>query len=215
MVYRPPQSRIVPNSVSPTDIEFYYIGATNGNMNTRLFGPGILDIDDDLLSATQDDETDLINRQLFLQLFSNDVLIPNSMVDFNLTVIGNDTVNIIINLSTTIIIIPSEALTVLEKPSDISTIFHRFSNESINFTCNAAGTGTQLQWFYNAVKINNDDSNLLIFDKLSVNDSGVYQCFWEESDDEMFALDTWALAVQQPGNTIIQEHSTRLLNTIV
>ena len=65
VVYRPPQPRTVPNSVSPTDIEFYYIGATNGNMNTRLFGPGILDIDDDLLSATQDGGTELIVSYTF------------------------------------------------------------------------------------------------------------------------------------------------------
>ena len=93
VVYRPPQSRIVPNSVSPTDIEFYYIGATNGDMNTRLFGPGILDINNNLLSATQDEGTELINRQLFLILFSHDVFASYLTVDFNLTVIGNDTVN--------------------------------------------------------------------------------------------------------------------------
>ena len=32
-----------------------------------------------------------------------------------------------------------------------------------------------------------------------VDNAGVYQCFWEDSEDGTFALDTWALTIQVPG----------------
>ncbi len=92
----------------------------------------------------------------------------------------------------------TEPLVVLERPSNTSTIYHRFTDESINFTCNAAGTGTTLQWYHNTEKLS-VTSNTLVLDTLVVDNAGVYQCFWEESEDGSFALDTWALAIQVPG----------------
>ena len=44
-----------------------------------------------------------------------------------------------------------------------------------------------------------NDSPTLVFDRLTVSDSGVYQCFWEEGTNGIFEQDTWALTVQQPG----------------
>ena len=77
-------------------------------------------------------------------------------------------------------------------------MFHRFTEESISFTCNATGTGIQVQWYHNADLLDVNTS-VLYFANLRANQSGVYQCFWEESTDGNFASDTWALAVQIPG----------------
>ena len=96
---------------------------------------------------------------------------------------------------------------VLERPSNISTIFHRFINESINFICTATGTGTQLRWYRNTEKLT-VDSQTLVLSNVTLDDVGVYQCFWEESDDGTFALDSWALAVQVPGNGHMTSHMT-------
>ena len=77
-------------------------------------------------------------------------------------------------------------------------MFHRFTEESISFTCNATGTGVQVQWYHNADLLDVSTS-VLNFANLTADQSGVYQCFWEESADGSFASDTWALAVQTPG----------------
>ena len=77
-------------------------------------------------------------------------------------------------------------------------MFHRFTEESISFTCSATGTGVQVQWYHNAVRLDVSTS-VLNFANLTANQSGVYQCFWEQSADGSFANDTWALAVQIPG----------------
>ena len=77
-------------------------------------------------------------------------------------------------------------------------MFRRFTEESISFTCNATGTGIQVQWYHNADLLDVNTS-VLYFANLRANQSGVYQCFWEESTDGNFASDTWALAVQIPG----------------
>lgn len=99
-----------------------------------------------------------------------------------------------------VIFFPSfiEPLVVTARPSNISSVFRCFSNESINFTCSATGTVTRLLWYHNTELMDND-SPTLVFDKLTVSDSGVYQCFWEESSNGTFEQDTWALTVQQPG----------------
>ena len=77
-------------------------------------------------------------------------------------------------------------------------MFHRSTEESISFTCNATGTGIQVQWYHNADLLDVSTS-VLNFTNLTPDQSGVYQCFWEESADGNFASDTWALAVQIPG----------------
>ena len=77
-------------------------------------------------------------------------------------------------------------------------MFHRFTKESISFTCSATGTGVQVQWYHNAVLLNVSIS-ILNLTNLRANQSGVYQCFWEQSADGSFDNDTWALAIQIPG----------------
>ena len=52
-----------------------------------------------------------------------------------------------------------------------------------------------------------DNASLtLVFDRLTISDSGVYQCFWEESTNGTVEQDTWALTVQQPGQKKIIRH---------
>ena len=87
----------------------------------------------------------------------------------------------------------------MKRPSNTTNVFHRFTEGIISFTCSAIGTGVQVQWYHNAVLLEDVSTSVLNFTNLTANQSGVYQCFWEQSADGNFANDTWALAVQIPG----------------
>ena len=101
----------------------------------------------------------------------------------------------------TTLIFTIEPLVISERPSNTSTVYHRYTDESISFTCIATGTGTTLQWYHNT-ELLSVTSNTLVLDTLVVDNSGVYQCFWEDSEDDTFAMDTWALVVLEPGEIL-------------
>ena len=97
------------------------------------------------------------------------------------------------------IIFTTEPLVVSGRPSNASTVYHRYTDESISFTC--TGTGTTLQWYRNT-ELLSVSSNTLVLDTLVVDNAGVYQCFWEGSEDDTFAMNTWALVVLEPGEIL-------------
>ena len=78
-------------------------------------------------------------------------------------------------------------------------MFHTFTETNISFTCNATGTGVQVQWYHNADLLEDVSTSVLTLTNLRANQSGVYQCFWEQSAVGDFSSDTWTLAVQTPG----------------
>ena len=83
-----------------------------------------------------------------------------------------------------------------------TVLFHRFVDESINFTCIATGTDVSLKWYHNGRPLN-INSNTLSLTNLTTNETGVYQCVWQGSTEEDFNSTSWALAVQPPGKFVI------------
>ena len=195
--YRPPKNVTVTMAQAEAGITIFYIGATNSD-RTAVTGDGA----DGTLSIMF---TVTSTVQYFMELYDNTAQIEESRVLFYIIVIGKFNLCCIADLTIISIYYPFlsfiEPLIVTAHPSNISSVFHRFSKESINFTCSSIGTVTRLLWYHNTEFMDND-SPTLVFDKLTVSDSGVYQCFWEESTTGTFEQDTWALTVHQPGQDI-------------
>ena len=91
---------------------------------------------------------------------------------------------------------PVAPLAIQQRPSNTTMVYHRFAMETISFTCTGTGTGLQLFWYKDGVRMDRETTDLT-FNNLTVDDSGVYQCFWE-GEDGTRDMDTWALTVQQP-----------------
>ena len=87
-----------------------------------------------------------------------------------------------------------------------SVLFHKFVDESINFTCIATGIDVSLQWYHNGRPLNLNTNTLYLIN-LTINETGVYQCLWQGSTEDDFNSTSWTLTVQQPSELINKDYN--------
>ena len=71
--------------------------------------------------------------------------------------------------------------------------------DKFSFNCTATGTGVQLTWYRNAIRITPYPGSTLIITNATPTDSGVYQCHWYSQQLSVYHIVTWALVISEPG----------------